>query len=332
MTVITLFLIASLFDSGLGLEQSPGRLKYALIRGADLYLQLSESAEPKRVTFDGGRYSLPVWSPDGTRVAVIRRKGEPVSTALLILSQTGRVEREISLPPSQMRFVELLDWTVEGKIVAAGSVNPSTVEHVVIDSRAGTVGGGYLTDGWGLAFSPDGSHVAYHAYLPHFTEEAGRRPQLCIDAECPFDGPARGYPDHSRHWEFRSTPVWNTSGTMVADVAEDVGAHTRHLIIRPLRGTPTTYMLPETLDSPRVLLCWHEEILYVSGGDRVWTWAPGAATLSPDGKGGFGEVWAEAQKTKLQLKQALRAQGTPDGEIWCDSCPLRFLPQRNGID
>jgi len=105
---------------------------------------------------------------------------------LVTMRPDGTLLRQVPFRPAEahvsgMRFIEGLEWISDRDIVVYGSLNPSTVEYAVVDLQAGKEVRSHLVDGYRWAASPDGSHAAYAGYLPHFTPEAERRPQLCFD-------------------------------------------------------------------------------------------------------------------------------------------------------
>jgi hypothetical protein len=166
------------------------------LKNSEVYVGTPGSGDARQLTDDGRAKGLLVQSKDGSRFAFVREsKGELAD--IVVMRPDGTGFREIHFRPveanvSGMRGLEELAWISGQRLVAAGSVNPSTAEYAVIDTETGKEVGGYLVDGFGWEASPDGSHVAYVGYIPHFTPEASRRPQFCLDDECSFGTPFKG--------------------------------------------------------------------------------------------------------------------------------------------
>jgi hypothetical protein len=166
----------------------------AYIERNEVYVVLRGSDQARRITNDGTRKGYLVVSGDGRRVAFARETGGDELADIMVAGADGSGAREIHFRPSDahisgMRFVEGLMWITGNLLAAYGGVDPSTVEYAVTDVTTGKEVEGYLVDGFAFAPSPDGSHVAYEGYIPHFTPEAEHRPQLCLDHECGLDTP-----------------------------------------------------------------------------------------------------------------------------------------------
>lgn len=312
------------------LIDEPGvAIKSVFVKDNEVFTLDAVGGAPQQITHDGSPKALPVWSPDGTRVAFLRGSRTADNLTLVVLSQSGVVEREMALSSSQlsgMRFIERAEWNASSRLILSGSINPSTVEHDLIDPRTGQPEGSYLSDGFCMALSGDGEHVAYHSQIPHFTPEASRRPRLCIDAECAFDRSGGGYPGPEVHWEFPSCPVWNSAGTEVADLARVFPTGAYKVIVRQVGERTSVYPLPWQGDS-NVRLAWQGLDLFILSADSGWRLPAGANTLIPDDGAILRRVWMDAEKRRKEFQQSLSRAGARDSSIWCRGCSVQDLPK-----
>ena len=190
--------------------------------------------------------------------------------------------REILFRPLEehvigMRFVEGLAWISKRRLVASGSLNPSTVEYAVIDVETDGQVAGYLVDGFAWAASPDGAHAAYVGFVPHFTREEDRRPQFCIDDERHLDK-SRGYRRADVHLEFTSSPLWSDDSKAVGMSAEEYGTETERVIVRRLGGKPIEFIAPPGLEG-KLTARWDGQAMVIRAGKRVWRLEQGAAAF-----------------------------------------------------
>ncbi|MBB2486904.1 hypothetical protein H5407_16875 [Mitsuaria sp. WAJ17] len=113
------------------------------------------------------RARLPAWSRDGSRIAYIDDADPGSALAwLVVIDPQGRALSRLPIKPlavgegcSGMRFVESLEWLGSDRVVASGSLNPSSTESLVFDLGRNAVVAEYVDDGRGASFSPDGRHV-----------------------------------------------------------------------------------------------------------------------------------------------------------------------------
>lgn len=253
------------------------------VKDSEIYVTERGSAEARRLTSDGIPKGFPALSADGSRVAFVRT-AEKAMGDIVALSADGTLLHEIRFRPqgsgtSGMRFIEGLQWMSNKFLVVFGSVNPSTTEYAVVDAESGKEVSGYMVDGYGWAVSPDGSHVAYVGYVPHWTPVERRRPQLCIDDECLFDKPSRGYPAYSVHVEFTRPPEWSPDGTAVAIAAEEYKTKVKIVIVRQLGGKTLQYAPPGAEDG--LGMAWDQKALVVKTANGNWRLEPGTATFAP---------------------------------------------------
>jgi Tol biopolymer transport system component len=141
---------------------------------SDIYVTLVGSAAVRRLTTDPSEDYAPSWSPDGHRIAFLRKVGN--AARIHVVSALGGPDSQVSdfpvgaTPPESLSTV-LITWSPDGRFVAAGR-DPR--------SAAGVSAGIYLIpiDGgearamtrptppafhFSPIFSPDGRHLAYAA-------------------------------------------------------------------------------------------------------------------------------------------------------------------------
>lgn len=73
------------------------------------------------------------------------------------LSQTEIRSEEKGVLVHHMRFLENIEWISKDKVVVSGSLNPSTIEYLVIDINRQKIVDDLIGDGPMARFSPDGS-------------------------------------------------------------------------------------------------------------------------------------------------------------------------------
>jgi hypothetical protein len=254
------------------------------VKDSEIYVTAPGAAEAHRLTNDGQPKSLPALSKDGSRI-VFNRGGDGLRAlaVLVALLSDGTPLREIVFRPpgsnlSGMRFVEKLEWISNQRLVVSGSLNPSTAEYAVIDVGSGEQVKDYMVDGFNWAASPDGSHAAYVGYVPHFTQEEARRPQLCLDDECPLDRPFGGYPGPSIHLEFVAPPVWSPDSSVVAIVAEKYETKAPLVIVRSLGGKNSEFAPPRV--DGLLGVSWEGTTLVVSTGSTFWSLERGSSVFT----------------------------------------------------
>jgi hypothetical protein len=244
--VIATFLTVSLLPAFAAGDQAA---ESVFLKGSEIYATKPGTTEARQLTADGLQKGSLVTSKDGRRFAFVRDSQGRALGDIVVMQPDGTTLREIRFRPPEahvigMRFIEGLEWISDQRLVVSGSVNPSTGEYAVVDIGTGKEVDGCLTEGSAWAASPDGSHMAYVGYVPHFTPEDSRRPQFCLDSECGIDKPFGGYPDPTRHLEFEGSPVWAPDGRAAAIAAENYETHAESVIVRPVGGKPLEIVVP----------------------------------------------------------------------------------------
>jgi hypothetical protein len=322
-------------------------IQSVFVLNSEIYISTG-SGKPVQLTDDGLAKSLPVWSPDGNRIAFVRISARPGLGDIVVLSSTGQELLAATFRPSDanvsgMRFIEELEWISPERLMVSGSMNPSTGESAVIDARTGKEVAGYLADGPSVAFSPDAKHVAYEAPVPHFMPVEERRPRLCLDDGCDLRRASGGYPsDPQRHIEFATYPVWSPSSSVVAVLAQDYRTNGLLLIAQSAGGQATEFPLPASSPGRSIFgynseneklyrIYWSGETAFAVAGDAAWKLEPHGTALIPvlPESVPTGDITAALQLRRVE-EARFKALGASQVDSWCASCALRLLPRRNG--
>jgi dipeptidyl aminopeptidase/acylaminoacyl peptidase len=338
-----LFLLSAVLLLGSG-----DQIKSAFLSGSEIFVSVA-GGKPRRITHDGLPKGLLVWSPEGGKIAFTTEPTGGALAEIRVVSLSEEPARHIAFRVPQpgvhiegMRGVEELYWLDEHRLAVSGSLNPSTVEYVVIDIATGKELAGYLTDGFSLAVSPKGNHVAYKSSEPHFQAEDDRRPQLCLDNECDSGRfAAQTYPGQGRHVEFVGNPSWSPDGSAVAILAQSYGDFRLSLVIRPLVGAAVEYPLPggsptESLygdneaGETRYQLAWDEKGVLVKADDSIWRLHASSKTLARSMQENDRTVMDEPFRVRDGERERVEGMGATEVDFWCQSCPLSRLPRRHG--
>jgi hypothetical protein len=252
------------------------------LKDSEVFVRDAQSGTVRQLTNDGVPKRLLAPSGSGSRIAFVR-DSPGVLADVITMRIDGTGTREIRFRPTEatvlvgMRFVEILKWIADSRFALAGSLDPSTCEYAVIDADSGAEIGSYLTDGFSLVVSPDGNHVAYIGQIPHFMPEERRRPQFCLDDECVFDQPYRGFQRSGAHLEYRSSAIWSPDSSAVAIAANDYESDVESAIVRRLAGKHLQFTAPT---EGHLHLSWDDRALVVLAGNQTWRLDPGRETFS----------------------------------------------------
>ncbi len=140
----------------------------------DVYVTLVGSSDVRRLTSDSAEDARPTWSPEGRQIAFVRQRGD--DSTIHLVSPLGGAERRVG----DFSGAESLDWSPDGKWLAAGNSGQLNFGYLTLLPRPGGKGqrGIYLVSVEGgaarplivsngnrvdskPAFSPDGRHLAY---------------------------------------------------------------------------------------------------------------------------------------------------------------------------
>lgn len=246
MTIrIKLFAMILTLAIGIGCASAQNAaIKVVYRKGNDLFM-IGVDGKPQALTNDGIPKGNPLWSKDGTKIAFERDIDRSVALDNLIVMdpETGRTLGDVRIRPTSsgemdsIRYIERIEWLTTDEIAAYGSINPSTVDVLIIDTKTGKEVMDYTDDSGGAAFSPDGEHAATINGMPHFSQESERAPELDIDN-------LRVYPAKGVHISILSNPAWSEDGAKVAVVAADYQSKQRSVVICGIKGSCQSAALP----------------------------------------------------------------------------------------
>jgi len=257
------------------------------LQGSEVYLLPPGSTQPKQLTNDGRKKFMLVQSASGERIVFLVEVEDSADLAdIVVMRSDGSQVREIQFRPGRinpsdlpgMRGVEQLDWMGERYLLLSGSLNPSTGEYAKVDIATGLTVASYYTEGPSLVPSPDGSHVAYVGLIPHLTPEDQRRPMFCLDDECLFGQPARGYERKGAHLEYESPATWAPDGSSVAVLARNFDTNVQSVVVRRPGGASVEFTPPEG-ETGRVQFAWDGGAVVARVGNGVWRLDSGSAAF-----------------------------------------------------
>ncbi len=347
---IKVFALLLTFAAGVGYTFAQGAdIKAAYVKDGEIFM-IGADGQEQRVTHDGIPKGPQVWSRDGTKIAFLRKIDHAVAIDNLVVidSETGQTLSDILIGPVSSGegypydYIERIQWLTADNIAAAGSVNPSTVDTLVFDTKTGKELMDYGDDTGGAVFSPDGEHAAAERGMLHWTPLADREPELDIDYQ-------RVYPAKGVHVTLLSMPAWSDDSKEVAVVVEDYQSKRRSIVVCGLQGACESTALPEAKPGP-------DDSFQAQWNDgRIYATIPQVPQVLPQGKrngGGFsavvpqrtwscnrGDSTAAASPPPPDLKAAatgltagLRKQiqnlGGKWPDFWCADCALAKLPRQ----
>lgn len=286
--VIAISVIATmpvLVQASTALESDQPGGAAVFLKESEIYILKPGATEPQQLTSDRSHKDNVVLSKDGKHIAFLRETDLHVLGTISIIGSDGAKIRDILFRPEAagvagMRSIEHLEWISDSLIAVSGSVNPSTGEYAIVDAKSGKEVAWYAVEGYRWKPAPDGSHIAFVASTPHFTREEDRRPQFCLDDECPPGRPSKGYPGPAAHLEFTSDPQWSPDGSTVAITAEDYATKAGIIVVRPVQGRYKQYAAPPGTEG-RFRISWDDGALVVHGPNGAWRLDRGSTLFTP---------------------------------------------------
>jgi serine/threonine protein kinase len=147
--------------------------------GTGIWLFASNGRESRRLTFPPDVDRRPVWSPDGTRLALGRSPTVGSGTFVTLdLTGNGTPEQFLNESPGEHLITLPTDWSPDGRFVALDDGVGEEQHSIWIADVAKHTLKVFLKDNfarWGTAFSPDGKRIAFVSL------ESGR-PEVYVQA------------------------------------------------------------------------------------------------------------------------------------------------------
>jgi dipeptidyl aminopeptidase/acylaminoacyl peptidase len=312
------------------------------LKGDELFSASLDGSNLSQLTRDGEKKRLPRWSPDGQRIAYLRK---PVGALaqLTIVSRSGDRIADITIRPEStptggMRFVEGLDWLDDKRITFWGSANPWNCELVTLDATSGKEVEWHLGTCGTFVRSPDGTLLAYWGPEGMGFSDEQRREVLEISE-------ARVY---NNGVQFLSNPAWSSDSQMVALAEWDPDSGAASLTVldgRPDR-TPKPHLgrLERTFERPSKIIMqapikaaqgdqldidWAGEAFIVSKEDQpLYRADPKTKKIEPAPPGALDAVLAARERdprSSGKTTAVASALGSTEEDVWAG--PAQAAPK-----
>jgi serine/threonine protein kinase len=152
-----------------------------------------------RLTFEGDRNDLPIWTPDGKRTTVRSTQDNSQGNIFWQMADGSGGRERLTTSPTQQ---SPSSWSPDGQLLAFTDINPSTGRDILVLHLSDKKAQPFLTTPFvegAPEFSPDGRWMAY------VSDESGR-----------FEVYVQPYPGPGGKWQISTDggaePVWNRNG------------------------------------------------------------------------------------------------------------------------
>jgi len=182
---------------------SPDGKRLAIFKpdgGGDIWVNDLERDTSTRFTFDSSSDNIPIWSPDGSRIAFVsNRNGGVFNVYQKHSSNTGEDELLLKTPNNK----SLNDWSADGRYILYQEEDPQSKADLWVlplfgDRKPIRIVGSPFSDR-NASFSPDGRWIAYGS-------DEGGVPRVFV----------QGFPTSGGKWQISNTrgtaPRWRTDG------------------------------------------------------------------------------------------------------------------------
>jgi hypothetical protein len=280
----------------------------------------------RQLTHDSIPKDLPLWSKDGTRIAWFQKQTHSLALGQLrvVDPETGETVSQANLRDpgespqmgNDLQFIDRLEWISSDRLVASGSVNPSTEESLVVDLKSGKEIISYYDDNGGAVFSPDGNHVAYVSGAPHFVPPDAKRPEVNIDKE-------RVFPVDGVQIRMLSNIVWSSDSEHVAFVAQQTVNQTVSIVTCGLGSGCVQAQLTQT--SPPYSIRWVGDSVMVATEQSSWAVVAGSNQVKA-GAADHSSVPSQSRAVDAVTRKAKQGGGR-SVDVWCRECELATQPR-----
>ena len=292
--------------------------KAAYERANEVFVTDSEG-KTFQVTDDGVPKDLPLFSQDGTRLAFIQKSSGDQSLVKMRIVDANNGTEIASFPVrpkskekvNDLRFVDRLRWLSSEKVVASGSINPTTEESIILDTKTGEELDSIYDDNGGAVFSPNGTHVAYVTGSPHFLPEAARKPVVNIDNR-------QVYPKDTRKIELISNIAWSDNNEDISFVISG-SPTTSEVVVCSLIDRCENFGVPVSVS--RFTIQWSGSSILLNAREGSWSVDTKSRQFSKLVPSPSNEVPFALEGA---LRQAIQKQHGRSVDVWCDNCALRF--------